>query len=82
VLVSSCSEKGNKLDALRAEGFEGSQQVAHRSSEAVKLPDDDGIKAAPVCVSHKAVELGTVFLSAADSPVNVLAATVQPRRSA
>jgi hypothetical protein len=72
VLVSSCSEKRHELDALGSERFQRSKQVAHRSGEAIELPDHDSIKAPAVRVSHQAVKFRACLLGSADADVHIL----------
>src|SRR5712664_1258859 len=46
--------------------------MAHRSREAVKLPNEDGIEAAPVRVDHQAVKFLAFLFCSRDANVDVL----------
>jgi hypothetical protein len=74
--------EGNELDPLRSEGFQGSEQMAHRSGETVEFPNHDSIESPTVRVCHQPIELGT-FSFVPLIPMSTYSAKIlQPHRSA
>jgi len=61
------------MDTEGLEGLQRTQQVRYASSEAVKPPDDDGIKATPVGIVHKPVQVWPLLFGAGDSQLHVFA---------
>src|SRR3984893_10452628 len=59
------------MDAERLERFERAEKVRDGPRESIELPDHNTIKAAPMRVRHKPVELWPLLLAARDSDVHV-----------
>ena len=74
--------EGNEFNAERPKRLERPEQMRHASREPIELPNDDGIKAPAMSVSHQTIELRSAFFRSGDADVDVLAGDLPSARAA